>query len=164
MNYIDFSWIPACIVKLSNSTVLPLANAEAMGSMIETAIFSQWQHSRITELYYARWNSGEIDIVHLDRVDQSPSWIVEVKWSDRPERSHSELDNCIEFVRKNPNISQPIKVTSRTVEKEDVLYKGVQFEFEPASLYAYELGANLLRHMDEKVQRKQASTANSPLV
>ena len=139
------------------------ANAEAMGAMTETAIFSQWQHSRITELYYARWNSGEIDIVHLDRADQSPSWIVEIKWSDRPERSHSELDNCIEFVRKNPNISQPIKVTSRTIERKDFLYREVQFEFEPASLYAYELGANLLHHMNEKVQRKRAPTAN-PLI
>ena len=36
----------------------------AMGAMTETAIFSQWQHSK-TELYYARWNSGEIDIVYL---------------------------------------------------------------------------------------------------
>jgi len=140
------------------------AKAAAMGAMTETAIFSQWQHSRITELYYARWNSGEIDIVHLDIANQSPTWIVEVKWSDRHEKSHSELDNCIEFVRKNPNISQPIKVTSRTIEKEDFLYKGVQFKFEPASLYAYELGANLLRHMDEKVRRKYTPKSNPPIV
>jgi uncharacterized protein len=51
---------------------------EAMGAMTETAIFSQWQQSKTIELYYARWNSGEIDIVHLDQVHQSPSWIVEV--------------------------------------------------------------------------------------
>ena len=78
-------------------------NAEAMGSMTETAIFSQCQHSQMVDLYYARWNTGEIDIVHLDRAHQSPSWIVEVKWSDRPYHSTSELDNCIEFVKKNPN-------------------------------------------------------------
>jgi uncharacterized protein len=138
------------------------ANAEAMGAMTETAIFSQWQHSRMIELYYARWNAGEIDIVHLDIATQSPSWIVEVKWSDRPDKSYSELDNCIEFVRKNPNISQPIRVTSRTIEKDDFRYKGVQFELRPASLYAYELGANLLRHMDEKVQRKRTPKVNPP--
>jgi uncharacterized protein len=140
------------------------AKAEAMGAMTETAIFSQWQHSRIIELYYARWNSGEIDIVNLDSAHQSPSWIVEVKWSDRPFRSHSELDNCIEFVKKNPSISQPIKVTSRTIASDKILYKGVHFEFVPASIYAYGLGANLLRHMGEKVQHKGTPKAKLPAV
>ena len=121
------------------------ADSEAMGSITETAIFSQWQHSKIVELYYARWNSGEVDIVHLDMVNQLPSWIVEVKWSDRPYRSHSELDNCVEFIGKNSKISQPILVTSRTITDNNVEYKGIQFEFRPASLHAYLLGANLLR-------------------
>ena len=106
------------------------------------------------ELYYARWNSGEIDIVHLDQAHQSPSWIVEVKWSDRPYNSYSELNNCIEFVKKNPGISQPIKITSRTIRDDNFLYKGVRFEFEPASLYAYKLGANILRGIDFKRQQQ----------
>lgn len=140
------------------------ADSEAMGAMTETAIFSQWQHSKVTELYYARWNSGEIDIVCLDRAHQSPSWIVEVKWSDRPYRCHSELDNCTEFVKKNPSISQPIKITSRTISDDDFHYQGIKFAFQPASLYAYMLGANLLRSMDAKVQRQRASTTNPPIV
>ncbi len=69
--------------------------------MTETAIFSQWQHSKTTELYYARWKTGEIDIVHLHNVSQLLSWIVEVKWSDRPYRILAELDNCAEFVNLN---------------------------------------------------------------
>jgi predicted AAA+ superfamily ATPase len=124
------------------------ADSGAMGAMTETAIFSQWQHSKMTELYYARWNSGEIDIVHLDEVHQSPSWIVEVKWSDRPYSACSELDNCIEFVKKNPGVSQPIEITSRTIRDKNFLYKGVRFEFELASLYAYTLGANILQNWD----------------
>lgn len=130
-------------------------NSEAMGAMTETAIFSQWQHRKIVDLYYARWNTGEIDIVHLDRAHQSPSWIVEVKWSDRPHSSTSELNNCIEFVKKNPGISQPIKITSRTVRNDDFLHKGVWFEFELASLYAYTLGANILRNIDSKAQQRR---------
>ncbi len=125
-----------------------------MGAMTETAIFSQWQHSKMIELYYARWNSGEIDIVHLDQLRQSPSWVVEVKWSDRPYNSHSELDNCIEFVKKNPGVLQPIEITSRTIRDDNFLYKGIRFEFELASLYAYILGANILRNIDTKVQRR----------
>ncbi|MFN9176598.1 MAG: ATP-binding protein [Synechocystis sp.] len=130
-------------------------NSEAMGAMTETAIFSQWQHSKMIELYYARWNSGEIDIVHLDQAHQSPSWIVEVKWSDRPYNSCSELNNCIEFVKKNPGISQPIKITSRTIRDNNFLYKGVRFEFEPASLYAYKLGANILRGINSSKPLQQ---------
>ncbi|MGP1374904.1 MAG: ATP-binding protein [Almyronema sp.] len=130
-------------------------NSEAMGAMTETAIFSQWQHSKMIELYYARWKTGEIDIVHLDQVHQLPSWIVEVKWSDRPYNSTSELDNCIEFVKKNPGIFQPIKITSRTIRDNNFVYRGVRFEFDLASLYAYTLGANILRNIDAKVQRQR---------
>ena len=79
--------------------------------MTETVIFSQGQHATVVDLYYARWNSGEIDIVSLDPLTQLPAWIVEVKWSDRPYKSHAELDNCVEFFKKNPNINLPILVT-----------------------------------------------------
>ncbi len=120
-------------------------DSNVMGSMTETAIFSQWQHSRSIELYYARWNSGEVDIVHLDLVKQSPDWIVEVKWSDLPYLSSpSELDNCVAFVSKNPQISQPLLVTSKTIEHSNFIYKGVHFDFQPSSLYAYLLGKNIL--------------------
>lgn len=129
-------------------------DSSAMGAMTETAIFSQWQHSKMIELFYARWNSGGIDIVHLDRLHQSPSWIVEVKWSDRPYSSPSDLDNCVEFVKRNPGISQPIKITSRTIRDDNFLYKGVRFEFELASLYAYSIGADMLRKINSKVRRQ----------
>ena len=119
--------------------------SEAMGALTETAIYSQWQHSQMTELYYARWNTGEIDIVHLSGIEQKPTWAVEVKWSDRPHKARAELDNCVDFVARNPKIMQPILVTSKTILDPDVTYKDVQFEFRPASLYAYALGANLLR-------------------
>lgn len=128
-------------------------DSKEMGAMTETAIFSQWQHSKMIKLYYARWKKGEIDIVHLKQADQTPSWIVEVKWSDRPRSSPSELDNCIEFVKKNPSVSQPILITSKTLREHDFLYKDVQFEFEPASLYAYVLGVNIVCDIGIKVKR-----------
>ncbi len=118
--------------------------AEAMGALTETAIFSQWQHFQQIKLYYARWSDGEIDIVHLDSVDQKPMWAVEVKWSDRPYTSRGELDNCIVFFEHNSEVNQPILVTSRTISDYHVTYKNVQFDFLPASLYAYMLGANIL--------------------
>jgi predicted AAA+ superfamily ATPase len=136
------------------------ANSDAMGAMTETAIFSQWQHSKTTELYYARWKSGEIDIVHLDKINQLPSWIVEVKWSDRPYQSFSELNNCVDFAMKNHQISQPIRITSKTVADSNVVYKGISFSFQPSSLYAYTLGANLLRNIDNKLIRQRLPEDN----
>lgn len=122
--------------------------SDAMGPLTETAIFSQWQHSQQTQLYYARWKSGEIDIVNLDSTNQQPSWAVEVKWSDRPYQARQELDNCIAFVHQNPGISQPVLITSKTIADEDTVYKDVHFQFRPSSLYAYILGVNLLRDVD----------------
>ena len=123
------------------------SESEAMGSLTETAIFSQWQHNQQVELYYARWNTGEIDIVFLNGVTQKPAWAVEVKWSDRPYKARGELDNCVDFVERNPSIKEPLKITTRTITDENVIYKDVHFEFCPASLYAYMLGANILRRV-----------------
>jgi predicted AAA+ superfamily ATPase len=120
-------------------------DSDAMGALTETAIFSQWQHSQQTQLYYARWKTGEIDIVSLDSISQQPSWAIEVKWSDRPYKARQELDNCVEFANQNPNINQPILITSKTISDAIVHHKGVRFEFFPSSLYAYTLGVNLLQ-------------------
>lgn len=130
--------------------------SDAMGPLTETAIFSQWQHSQQTQLYYARWKSGEIDIVSLDSTNQQPSWAVEVKWSDRPYQARKELDNCIAFVHQNPGIAQPMLITSKTIADEDTIYKDVHFQFRPSSLYAYILGVNLLRDVDRVRYMQQA--------
>ncbi|MBI3713228.1 MAG: ATP-binding protein [Burkholderiales bacterium] len=123
------------------------AESPAMGSLTETAIYSQWQHSKTIDLFYSRWSSGEIDIVCLSGSEQKPVWAVEVKWSDRPYKSREELDNCIEFICRNPQIKQPILITSRTITDIDVEYKEAKFRFTPAALYAYTLGTNLLRRI-----------------
>lgn len=121
-----------------------VADAPAMGELTETAIFSQWQHSKLAQLYYARWGSGEVDIVYLSGMEQKPLWAVEVKWSDRPYSTRNELDNCVEFSRAHPYLKKPFLVTSRTILDPTVEYRGVAFEFRPSSLYCYILGANLL--------------------
>lgn len=125
------------------------ADAEAMGPLTETAIYSQWQHSQATQLFYARWNTGEVDIVYMDSVEQRPEWAVEVKWSDRPFKARGELDNCVEFVAKNPRITQPMLITTRTVAAENVDYSGVKFAFAPSSVYAYTLGSNILSRLKQ---------------
>lgn len=134
-------------------------DANAMGALTETAIFSQWVHSASTQLFYARWNKGEVDLVSLSSSTQQPCWAVEVKWSDNPAKTHRELDNCVEFAQRNPSLVQPILVTSRTVTQKDVIYKGIGFEFRPASLYAYMLGTNILRRIETGTAPRPQSAA-----
>lgn len=133
------------------------ADSDAMGALTETAIYSQWQHSQAAELYYARWNSGEVDIVHMSRVEQKPNWVVEVKWSDRPYEAHSELNNCVAFANKNSDIHQPILVTTKTASGQLENYMGVSFSFQPSALYAYTLGSNILSSLERKSAKEQSA-------
>lgn len=120
-------------------------DAEAMGNLAETAIFSQWQHSEQVDLYYARWSSGEIDIVSLSLTNQKPQWMVEIKWSDRPFDDRSLLRHCVEFSQLHPTITGQALVTTRTITA-NIEYKDVEFRLQPCSLYAYTLGSNILRY------------------
>jgi len=121
---------------------------EGIGNLVETAIFSQWQHSESSSLYYARWATGEIDIVSLLDKEQIPLWATEIKWTDRATKDYSALRHCVEFAELNPRLLQPILCTTLTVDSHTT-YKGVDFVFKPASLHAYRLGANLLRAKSE---------------
>jgi len=138
------------------------AESEAMGSLAETAIFSQWQHHAMAQLYYARWNSGEVDIVRLSPRNQKPEWAVEIKWSDRAATKRSELDNCVYFAKQHPGLNQPVLFTTRTISENEVEYHGVRFSLRPSSLYAYTLGANLLKNLRliRKTSQGQAAEIN----
>lgn len=122
----------------------------ATGHLVETAIYGQWLHSpNIGNLYYARWSSGEVDIVYVEQSNQKPSWIVEVKWSDRAISNKSELDNCVEFSNNNIK-SNSVLFTTKTVTTQ-LKYKGINFEFIPSSTYAYTVGANIL---DQELKKR----------
>ena len=126
------------------------ADHEAMGSLTETAIFSQWFHSQyIDNLHYARWKSGEVDIVWLNIAKQKPYWCVEVKWSDLPCTDARMVKGVTEFVKSN-NLTDPI-VTTRTLSQEGVV-NGVNIQYLPSATYTYTLGANMLsdEHMETK--------------
>ena len=88
-------------------------DSEEMGPVAETAVFAQWFHSNI-DLHYARWRSGEVDIVHLDG-RQKPHWCVEVKWSDRYAQRSGDLKSLIDFTSRHPGVTA--LVTTRTLER-----------------------------------------------
>ena len=121
----------------------PLKNVDddALPSMVETAVFSQWFHID-ANLYYARWQDGEVDVVYLGS-DQKPGWAVEVKWSDRYCDKPSELKNLIRFCHSNR--LDNVLVTSRTRSLSCDI-EGIKIRFVPASVYCYTVGFNAISH------------------
>jgi predicted AAA+ superfamily ATPase len=113
---------------------------EVIGSLAETAIYSQWFHSE-TILYYARWKDGEVDIVYLDG-RQKAMWAIEVKWTDRFYDRPRELKNLIQFCHAN-NL-QETAVTTRNKSGE-ITIDNVNLEFIPTSLYCYTVGYNIVK-------------------
>lgn len=113
---------------------------EFMGNMVETAIFAQWQHSQDSPLYYARWNTGEIDIVSLNS-KQKPDWCIEIKWSNRFAEKPFELKNAKIFCKKHD--LKFIMITTIDIEK-TINHDDVQYDFLPASQYCYTVGKNLI--------------------
>ena len=129
------------------------ADDQAMGALAETAIYCQWFHDTefLSHLHYARWPSGEIDIVSLNPATQKPSWCVEVKWTDRPASDSKQLRHVIAFAKEhhlpgNPLDDSACMVTTKTHHARKTV-DGITIEFVPTSLYAYVLGKNLLQKL-----------------
>jgi predicted AAA+ superfamily ATPase len=116
------------------------AEHEAMGSLAETGVFSQWFHSPFAP-YYARWNKGEVDIVGLGE-RQKPTWAVEVKWSDRYPEHPRELGSLLDFCSVNKMTK--VTVTTRSVTRISPLDQ-LNVLFIPASVYCYTVGFNVVR-------------------
>jgi predicted AAA+ superfamily ATPase len=130
-----------------------------MGAMVETAVFSQWFHSALAALHYARWKDGEVDLVHIDSAG-NPGWACEVKWSDRYGAQSPELRTLIMFC-KTHDLAETI-VTTRS-ERADETVDGVQIRRIPASLYCYTIGHDLVTRRPRKApQRLSRASGESP--
>lgn len=122
---------------------------EAMGHLVETAVFSQWLHNAtfVDSLYYARWRSGEVDLVSLDP-QQRPRFAVEVKWSDRPVEDHKLIKGLLEFSRRHPPGRTPLVTTVSVSGKREI--RGVEVELAPCSLHCYTVAKNTLERHHRK--------------
>jgi len=120
------------------------SNNEFIGNMVETAIYSQWKHSYKSKLFYARWKTGEVDIVRLNN-EGSPVWCVEIKWSDKCIDDEFQLKNIISFCKKhNIAIVYCTTLDRHVVKRSDNL----DFKFLPSALYCYTIGKNRVKHSD----------------
>lgn len=116
---------------------------EAIGNMVETAIFTQWLYNDQFTPWYARWRTGkfkgEVDMVGLDNKNFKPQWAMEIKWSNRYWEKPGELKSLIRFCKIN-NLKSAM-VTS--IDKEGIIqHDGVELYFYPSAMYAYSVGVN----------------------
>jgi len=133
-------------------------DSEAIGSLTETAIYSQWLHSEIIEnLHYARWKEGEVDLVYLDLKSQIPLWLVEVKWSDRAITDRAEIKGTLDFAGKHADhlYQEGIMVTTKT-KTDERYHEDKLIEFKPSSLYAYTVGKNLTDRLLDRFINSQS--------
>ena len=114
---------------------------ELMGALAETAIFSQWMHRQNFTPYYARWSNGEVDMVGLNQKDLQPSWVLEIKWSDKYVKEPTKLKSLLRFCKEN-NLTQALVTTINHYEVKEV--QGVEITFIPCSTYAYTVGLNTI--------------------
>lgn len=122
------------------------ADDSAIGSLAETAVYSQWFHSDfVDQLYYARWKKGEVDIVALNKATQKPMMCIEVKWSDRVASNHDEISGLIEFLKNNSIREISPVVTTRTKEA-SFFVKDIFIQFVPTAVQAYRLSKNIMNY------------------
>lgn len=114
--------------------------ADILGALAETAIYSQWFHLQ-SPLHYARWKEGEVDLVATAH-GHKPHWATEVKWSDRAwDHPGQELKSLIAFAEKNQ--LQQVSCTTRT-RRGSKTVGNTTIDFIPSSIYCYTVGRNLL--------------------
>jgi uncharacterized protein len=123
-------------------------DSHQIGRLAESAIFSQWQHSRSFQtLKYARWRDGEVDIVCMEPASQKPRWIGEIKWSDRvADNLQGEAAGLISLLRRHSTIKEAF-FTTKTVESETTL-EGRRLNLWPSAAYCYFVGRNITAHLE----------------
>lgn len=127
---------------LRSALFAPITSQDGLiGNLVETAIFAQWMHRDWFTPYYARWASGEVDMVGLNKRTLQPNWALEIKWSNRFFDDPKKLKSLSKFCVQN-NLDHPIITT---INKEGSVNQScITYQFIPAAAYAYTVGKRTL--------------------
>jgi predicted AAA+ superfamily ATPase len=138
-----------------------MKNDPFIGNMVETAIFSQWQHSIIDneKSYYARWKKGEIDMVNINQ-DQKPVRVLEIKWSNRFAEDPSQLKNLKTFC--DIHKVNYAEITTIDIEK-NIKFNNFTYYFTPASLYCFRIGKILVELKEIKGEMNRLLSSNEEI-
>ena len=119
-------------------------DAERIGHLAESAIFSQWQHSaEFRQLRYARWgNEGEVDVVFLQGATEEPSWIGEIKWSDRIRSNFTRETRSVRTLLENHKGIEAAFFTTKTWQATRTI-DGREMWVVPSAMYCYTVGRNI---------------------
>jgi hypothetical protein len=124
-------------------------NDDMLGSMVETAIFSQWIQGGKSDFYYANWikgrEKGEVDLVWVSAATQKAYSVAEIKWTDRFAKNPTELKSLLSFVNANSGLRKII-VTTKTETATYRLEGGENILFVPSALYALWIVDFLFNH------------------
>ncbi len=129
---------------LRSALFIPITPMDEMiGSMVETAIFSQWILREGFTPWYARWDRGEVDLVGLNPGTLKPAWALEIKWTNKYFEKPDQLKSLYKFCATN-GLNNPIVTT---IDREGSRkYKGLDILFFPAASYAYTIGRRTIEH------------------
>jgi hypothetical protein len=112
---------------------------DMLGSMVETAIFSQWIQAGRSDFFYANWTKGrekgEVDLVWVNAATQKAYSAAEIKWTDRFAKNPTELKSLISFVNENKGLKKII-VTTKTETDIYRLEGGENILFVPSAIYS----------------------------
>lgn len=125
------------------------SDSERLGHLAESAIFSQWQHSRaFRNLRYARWrNDGEVDVVFLHPGTERPEWIGEIKWSDRVRTNFARETRSVRMLMEKHKEIGSSFFTTRTWHTTTKI-AGRDAWIVPSALYCYTVGRNITSQME----------------
>lgn len=118
------------------------ATDDGMGNMVETAIYAQWFHRTRFKPFYARWNSGEVDMIGIDEKNLKANWALEIKWSNRFVENPRELKSLLRFCEEG----KLDRALVTTIDKQTIKTENhIEIQFFPAASYAYTVGKNTLK-------------------
>jgi len=125
----------------------------SMGAMAETATLAQWLHSsNLSALHYARWDGGEVDVVHIEPALNRPTWAYDVKWTDRPAEDYRELAGIAEFAGKSGITTLGCSTLTKSSTS---VVAGRSIKLFPLSHHCYRIGwlnvteANLSKRLEQ---------------
>ena len=124
-------------------------DTQLIGHLAESAVFSQWQHAPSFRLLrYARWrNEGEVDVVCLGADNGKPSWIGEIKWSDRIRDNFDRETKAMQtLARKHQTIGASFFTTKTITQAADL--EGRPLNIWPTALYCYIVGRNITSNLN----------------